>query len=57
MNVNELFAQIFKRGQRYGSVVDKGTALARCCQLSSDDGVFRVVFYVVLAEKRFHLVS
>ena len=57
MDVNELFAQLTHSGEWHGGVVDEGTALACCRELSSDDGIVCIVVDVVIIEEGLHAVS
>ena len=55
--VDQTFAQLLEHGERHGGVVDKGTALARCGQLTTDDGILGLVLNVVVIKEGFHVIA
>ena len=56
MDVHQLLAQLFQHRQGHRGVVDKRTTLGGA-NLSTDDGVLRIVIYIVLRKKRLQIIS
>ena len=55
--VHQSVAEFFEHRQRHRGVVDEGPTLTGTGQFPSDDAVVCIVFYIVLVEKGFHVVT
>ena len=57
MNIHELLSQFSHTGKRHRGIIDEGTALAGCSQLSSDDRIIGIIVDVVIIEEFLHTIS
>ena len=57
MDIHELLSQFSHTGERHRGVIDEGTALAGCSQLSSDDCIIGIIVDVVIIEEFLHTIS